>query len=76
MPEVRFEIGAEDLLRRRLDVVVDALELELLLVGVEQRVAGARIVIARLSDRADADDVLPAGPQLEAVRDDLVNAIR
>src|SRR5262245_53207959 len=35
MAEVRLEVGAEDLFRGRLDVVVDALELELLLVGVE-----------------------------------------
>src|SRR5262245_32957798 len=75
MAEVRFQVGAEDLLRGRFDVVVDALELELLLVGVEQRVAGAGIVVARLSHRADADDVLPARAQLEAIGDDLVNTI-
>src|SRR4030095_12578499 len=73
--EVRFQVGAEDLLRRRLDVVIDTLELELLLVGIEQRVAGARIVVARRPDGPDADDVLPSLTELEAIGDDLVHAI-
>ena len=44
--------------------------------GVEDRVAGARIEVARLAHRPDADDVLPAGPQLELERHHLLRARR
>src|SRR5262249_50059534 len=73
--EVRLEGGAEDLLGRRLDVVVDALELEQARLGGEDRVARARVVVARLAAAPDADDVAPAVAQLEAVGHDLVDAV-
>src|SRR5690349_2136931 len=61
--EVPLELALEDLHRRRLDVVLDALEVELAALGVENGVARAVVVIARLPDRADAHDVLPARSQ-------------
>src|SRR3954469_311901 len=63
--EVRLEIRGQDLGRRGLHVVLDPLELEGAALGVVDGVAGARIEVARLAHRADADDVLPAGAQLE-----------
>src|SRR5689334_20170002 len=46
VPEVRLELRVEDLLGRRLDVVVGPLELEDLGLGVIDGVAGARVVVA------------------------------
>ena len=54
--EVALEVGREDLLRRAVDVVGDALELEGALLGVVDRVARAVVVVAGLADRADRDD--------------------
>src|SRR3954468_2315791 len=75
MTEVRFQVRPEDLLRRGLHVVLDAPELEQALFSVVDDVAGARVVVTRLPDRPDADDVLPAGAQLELVGDHLVDAV-
>src|SRR5581483_8228613 len=72
--EVRLEVAVEDLLGRGLDVVVRPLELEGLGLGVVDGVAGARVVVARLADRADADDVLPARAELELLGHHLVHA--
>ena len=66
--EVALELGAQDLLGGGLDVVLDALELEALRVGVVDRVARAVVVVARLADRADADDVLAVRLELEVDR--------
>ena len=44
--------------------------------GVVEHEAGARVVVARLAHRADADDVLPPGAQLELVGHHLVHAVR
>jgi hypothetical protein len=66
--EVALELAVEDLLRRRLDVVLDPLEVELLRVGVVDRVARAVVVVARLADAADAHDVLPAGSRVKSRR--------
>jgi hypothetical protein len=63
--EVALELHAQHLLGRRLDVVLDALELEALRLGVEERVAGAVVVVARLAHRADAHDVLAVGLEHE-----------
>src|SRR5689334_8671715 len=68
MSEVALELGAQHLLRRRLDVVLDALELEALRVAVVDRVARAVVVVPRLSDRADAHDVLATLLELEVHR--------
>src|SRR5690242_14661978 len=50
--EIGLELRVEDLLRRALHVVVDPLELEHARLGVVDRVAGARIIVARLADRS------------------------
>src|SRR6185369_9826045 len=71
--EVAFEFGAQDFVGGGLDVVLDAFELEALLVGVVQRVAGAVVVVARLADGADADDVFAIGLQFEVDRRQLLD---
>src|SRR5690606_26948179 len=68
-------IGVEDPLRRGGDVVLDALELEGAAVAVEDRVAGARIMVARLPDGADRDDVAELGAELEVLGDDFVDPL-
>src|SRR5439155_22991207 len=73
--EVALQLRAEDLLRRRVDVVRHALELEHALIRVVHGVAGAIVVVARLPDTADADDVLVPGPQLELLRHHLVHIV-
>src|SRR5580658_5591034 len=65
MREVPLEACAEHLVRGELDVVLDALELELLLVRVVDRVARAVVEVAGLADRADRDDVLLVRLELE-----------
>src|SRR5690348_160949 len=63
--EVALELGFQDLLGCALDVVLDALEVEALLVGIVDRVARAVVVVAGLADRADAHDVATIRVELE-----------
>ena len=65
--EVALELGAQHLVGRGLDVVLDALELEALRVAVVDRVARAVVVVARLADRADADDVPLSGSSAKSM---------
>src|SRR5262245_21953588 len=71
MAEVALELALEDLHRGRFDVVFDALELELASLRVVDGVARAVVVVARLTDRADAHDVLPSVAQRELARREL-----
>src|SRR5262249_3334939 len=73
--EVTLEIGREELLPRPVPVVPHALELGDALGGVVDRVAGAVVVVTRLTDRADADDVLVLLPDRELLRDHLVDVV-
>src|SRR5215471_11646393 len=73
--EVSLELGAEDLVGRRLDVVLDALELETFRLAIVERVAGAVVVIARLADGAHADHVPPVGLQVEVRYGHLFHAV-
>ena len=66
--EVALEIAVEDLRRCQIDVVLDALELELTRRRVVHGVTGAVVVVARLPDRTDADDVLETFFEREVVR--------
>ena len=66
--EVALELRAQDLVGGGLDVVLDALELERLLLGVVDGEAGAVVVVAGLAHRTDADDVLAVGGELEVDR--------
>ena len=50
MRKVALEVGAQHLLGRGFDIVLDALELEAPFLGVEHGVAGAVVVIAWLTD--------------------------
>ena len=60
LPEVAFELGAKDFRGSSLDVVLDALEMKRSGVAIVDGVACAIVVITRLADRTDANDVLDA----------------
>ncbi len=64
----------EDPLRGCGDVVLHALELEVALARVVDRVAGPGIVIPGLPDRPDRDDVPELRMHLEVLGDDLIDA--
>src|SRR5690606_6707057 len=68
MCEIAIEPRIQDLLRRRLDVVSHAVELEEAGLRVEYRVARAVIVGAWLTDGAVTNDVLVAGLEDEIDR--------
>src|SRR5690606_26517707 len=74
--EVALELALEDLHRGGFDVVLNPLEVELALLGVVDRVARAVVVVARLPDRADAHDVLPAVAQRELAGRQLLDLTR
>src|SRR5690606_34068952 len=56
-------------------VVLDPLELEAVVGAVVDRVAGPRVVVARLADAADADHVAVLGADVELAGDDLEHAL-
>src|SRR5687767_14080441 len=76
MSEVPLELGSKHLIGCRLDVVFDALELETLLVRVVEGVTRPVVVIPRLTDRADAHDVLAVRLEVEVDGRELFDARR
>src|SRR5262245_31042913 len=65
MGEIALETRTEDFVGGKLDVVLDAFELEALLLRVVNGVARAVVEVARLPDRADRHDVLLVGREIE-----------
>ena len=72
---VAQSFGVEDLLGRGRHIVLNPFELEVPGVGVEDRVAGARVMVAGLPHRADRDDVAKLGVNLELLGNDLVDPL-
>src|SRR5262249_25418902 len=68
--EVRLEIGVVNFARGFFDVVGDSSIFERAALGIKKRVRAARIVIARLPDRTNTDDVLEALAQRKFLRHD------
>jgi len=66
--EVSLEPRPQDLVRGSLDVVLDAPELEMASIRVENDEARSVVVIARLAHRADADDLLSVSVESEVDR--------
>src|SRR4051812_35028594 len=73
--EVRREPRLEDLPRRLLGVVLDAVELDDLRLVVPDAVARPRVVVARLPAAADRDQVLARVVDAQALRPDVLHRV-
>ena len=65
MAEIALELALEYLVRRSVDVVLDSAKVKGPGLGIVHRETGAVVIVTRLADRADTDDVSELVLELE-----------